>query len=79
MIEGDLALLVCSNVNNSIMTGFFEWFGPEGTSLGLSILQPFFVLVFDNVQRNESGVYTCVLSIGGLSLSANTTLCVQCK
>ena len=78
-IEGETVTLDCSNQDNANLNEEFRWFDSEGIALdSFGVVRPH-VLTLNNVTRDQSGVYTCVVSNGGVSLSVNTTLIVQCK
>ena len=78
--EGQTVTLSCvSNNDNPSLIEEFQWFDPDGVALGqIGITEPHF-LTLDNVTRDQSGVYTCTISTGGISSSDNITLVVQCK
>ena len=77
--EGEAVTLSCSNEDNPNLNEEFMWLDSEGVALdSFGVVRPH-VLTFTNVTRNQSGVYVCVVSVGGVSLSVNTTLIVQCK
>ena len=78
-IEGETITLNCSNQENPNINEQFMWLDSEGVSLDVpGIVRPH-NLVLANVTRNQSGVYVCVVFVGEVSLSVNTTLIVQCK
>ena len=77
--EGETVTLSCSNEDNPNLNEEFMWLDSEGVPLdSFGLVRPH-VLTFTNATRNQSGVYVCVVSVGGVSLSVNTTLIVQCK
>ena len=67
-IEGETVRLSCSNEPIGNMFEEFRWFDSEGGLIGSSSIVRPHVLVLDNVTRNQSGVYTCVVSLAGESL-----------
>ena len=78
-IEGETVTLNCSNDENPNVNEQFRWLDSEGEALDVpGIVRPH-NLVLDDVTRGQSGVYVCVVSFEGVSLSVNTTLIVQCK
>ena len=78
-IEGETVVLSCDNEDNAELNEQFQWFDSEGVALDLSGLVGPHRLILDDVMRNQSGVYVCVVFVGDVSLSVNTTLIVQCK
>ena len=77
--EGETVTLSCSNEDNPDLNELFMWLDSEGVALDTpGIVRPH-NLILANATRSQSGVYVCVVSVGGVSLSVNTTLIVQCK
>ena len=78
-IEGEAIRLSCNNEDDPFQNEEFRWFDSEGVALGLfGIIRPH-VLTLPNATCDQSGVYVCVVSVQGGSVSVNTTLIVQCK
>ena len=78
-IEGETVTLSCTNNDDADLNEQFMWMDSKGEAFDISgIVRPH-DLVLDNVTRSQSGVYVCVVFVGGVSLSVNTTLIVQCK
>ena len=78
-IEGETVTLSCINEDNPNLNEEFRWFDSEGVALDIfGVVRPH-ELILNNVTRSQSGVYTCVVSVEGVSLSVSTTLIVQCK
>ena len=79
VVEGESGALYCTNENNPNLQEEFRWLDSEKEPLDLfGTLRPH-VLTLENATRNDSGVYVCEVSVGGVSISVNTTLVVQCK
>ena len=77
--EGEAVTLSCSNEDNPDLNEEFMWLDSEGVALDSSgIVRPH-NLTLANVTLSQSGVYVCVVFVGGVSLSVNTTLIVQRK
>ena len=73
--EMDELILNCAD-NNAAETTSVQWENSEGEVLVRSIS-----FSVDNVRRNYTGVYTCVLTRNdnNETLSADATVVVQCK
>ena len=78
-IEGETIQLSCNSDDNPSLNEEFRWFDSKGVALDLfGVVRPH-VLTLNNAVRGQSGVYVCVVSVQGTSVSVNTTLIVQCK
>ena len=78
-VEGESVTLNCTNEDDPNLQEEFRWLNSEGVPLDIfGVVRPH-VLTFENVARDQSGVYICEVSVGGASFSVNTTLIVQCK
>ena len=81
--EGDNVNLTCSG-DIAEINERYQWTLPDGSVTPDNPAQPgasTLTLVYNNINRTQSGIYTCTVSVAGVTETAetNVTLNIQCE
>ena len=71
--EGGTLILDC-DVTNSVPLPNVQWFNPAGQIVAVDT-----ELIIENIQRSQSGTYTCVALQSGIDMTSTVDVTVQCK
>lgn len=76
--EGDGAIVLCINQNTLLLRVTVNWLNPRMMVAEEALSD---IIVFENIQRNQSGNYMCALtsSVTGRMVSVTLPVVVQCE